>query len=214
MSLLDYKPSTAPFFFLNQKPSLSRLSQRSPGLCIPKLEEGSKGIFDYFLSLSFSWDLKLAANWLNPAHRHVFFGPMCLDCSCQHFNRKISHTKLQSWFVERMGRRRNSLLELRGSWAGALSHRVPVKVVQLVQTSLLAWFLEASELGVVVQSCLWDCPSLLIDKYNYIPVIRISWALFLHRHQAIKYDNCYVQRILNPWLESGIERQCKESINA
>lgn len=63
------------FIFLNQKPSLSRLPQWSPELCIPKLEEGSKGIFDSFLSLSFSWDLKLAANWLNPAYRHVFFGP-------------------------------------------------------------------------------------------------------------------------------------------
>lgn len=165
MSLLDCKQSTTPFFFfLNQKPSLSRLSQWSPGLCIPKLEEGSKGIFDSFLSLSFSCDLHLAANWLNPAHRHVFFGPMLLDCSCQHFNRKSSHTKLQSWFVEKMGRHRDSLLELRGSWAGALSLRVPVKVIQLVQTSLLAWVREASELGAVLRSCLWDCPSLLIDK--------------------------------------------------
>lgn len=164
MSLLDCKQSTTPFYFLNQKPSLSRLSQWSPGLCIPKLEEGSKGIFDSFLSLSFSWDLQLAANWLNPAHRHVFFGPMLLDCSCQHFNRKSSHTKLQSWFVEKTGRHRDSLLELRGSWAGALSLRVPVKVIQLAQTSLLAWVREASELGAVLRSCLWDCPSLLIDK--------------------------------------------------
>lgn len=46
-------------------------------------------------------------------------------------------------------------MELRGSWTGArvLSHRVPVKVVQLVQTSLLTRFVAASEPGAVVQSC-------------------------------------------------------------